>query len=236
MALYGSVYLLPVYLAQIQGYDAWQIGQVMMWLGLPQLVIIPFVPKLMQKIDARLLLGAGIVLFGVSSLMNAFMSADSAGPQMIVSLLVRALGQPLVMVPLSTLSTAGIEAAQAGSASALFNMMRNLGGSVGVAMLSTFVTQREQFHSVRVGEAVYQGSLALQDRLNALTSYFTARGADLALAHDQAVKMLDNVVRRESYLMAYNDAFLLLGCTLLCVCIAVALLKKPQGASAAGAH
>ena len=57
-----------------------------------------------------------------------------------------------------------------------------------------------------------------------------------SLAHDQAVKMLDNVVRRESYLMAYNDAFLLLGCTLLCVCIAVALLKKPQGASAAGAH
>jgi DHA2 family multidrug resistance protein len=236
MALYGSVYLIPVYLASIQGYDAMQIGQVMMWMGLPQLVIIPFVPKLMKKIDPRLMLGFGLVLFGISGLMNAFMSADSSGPQMQMSLLVRALGQPLIMIPLSTLTTSGIEAAQAGSASALFNMMRNMGGSIGIALLSTFVTRREQLHSVRIGESIFQGSLALQDRINSLTAYFTSRGADLVSAHDQALQMLGNIVRRESFLMAYNDAFFLLGCTLFCVCFAVLLLKKPQGPASAEAH
>ncbi|MFX4454792.1 hypothetical protein ABTA67_20165, partial [Acinetobacter baumannii] len=78
------------------------------------------------------------------------MSHDYAGEQLIVSMLVRALGQPFIMVPLSGLATAGIEKSQTGSASALFNMMRNLGGSVGIALASTLLTQREQFHSERI--------------------------------------------------------------------------------------
>lgn len=234
--LYGSVYVVPVYLAQVQGYNALQIGQTMMWLGLPQLLIISLVPKLMQRFDPRLLLGIGIALFATSCLMNTHMSADNAGPQLITSLLVRAMGQPLIMVPLSTLTTAGISGTQAPSASALFNMMRNLGGSVGVAMISTFVTRREQFHSSRIGESVYQASAAVQERINSMTQAFASHGADLTTAHDQAVKMLDNIARRESFLMAFNDAFLVMGVTLMLSLVAVALLKKPEGTGAAGVH
>ena len=173
--LYGSVYILPVYLAQMQSYSALQICQTMMWLGLPQLLIIPFIPKIMQRIDPRIMLVVGIALFGTSSLMNAFMTHDSSGPQMVISLLVRAMGQPLIFIPLSTLATSGIEPAQAGSASALFNMMRNMGGSVGVALLSTIVTRREQFHSMRIGESIFQSSISVQDRISQLTAMFTAR-------------------------------------------------------------
>jgi DHA2 family multidrug resistance protein len=234
--LYGSIYLIPVYLAQIQGYEALQIGETMMWLGMPQLFIIPFVPKLMKMIDPRLLVAIGIVLFATSSLMNSFMTADSSGPQMVASLLVRALGQPLIFIPLSTLTTAGIEASQTGSASALFNMMRNMGGSVGVALISTFLTRREQFHSSRLGESVVQSSLAVQDRINTLTAYFNSRGADMVTAHDQAVQMIDSIVRKQSFLMAFNDAFLIVGITLLLSVVAVAVLAKPKGQAAAGVH
>ena len=52
VALYGSVYILPVYLARIQGYNSEQIGMVLAWTGLPQLVLIPLVPRLMQRFDA----------------------------------------------------------------------------------------------------------------------------------------------------------------------------------------
>lgn len=237
VALYGSVYLVPVYLAQIQGYDALQIGQTMIWLGLPQLFIIPFVPRLMRKIDSRILLFCGLILFAISGLMNSWMTHDSAAPQMIPSLLVRALGQPLIMVPLSTLATTGIAKAETGSASALFNMMRNLGGSIGVALLSTMITRREQLHSSRVGEAIYNGSLALQERLGYLTQYLIARGADTVHAQTQAMAMIDNLVRRESFVLAFNDAFMMLAVTLLFSCGAVMMLKKPDAAgSASGMH
>jgi len=234
--LYGSIFLLPLYLAQIQNYSASQIGQTLMWMGLPQLLIIPLVPKLMKKFDPRILVGCGMLLFGLSSLMNSTMTHDNSGVQLIPSMLIRALGQPLIMVPLSTLATSGIEAAQAGSASALFNMMRNLGGSIGIASISTFLTQREQFHSNRIGEAISLADPETQNRIQSLTQYFTTRGADIIAAHEQALKMLSNLVRRESYVMAFNDSFLLVGSLLLLTVVTVFLLKKPASLDSAGAH
>lgn len=236
VGLYGSIYLLPTYLAQIQLYSPLQIGEVLVWLGLPQLLIIPFVPKLMQKFDSRVLLGIGLVVFAFSSYMSSSMTHDTAGPQFIISNLVRAMGQPLIMVPLSTLTTGDIKAEDAAPASSLFNMMRNLGGSVGVAMVSTFVTQREQLHSNRIGEAIHLAAPAVQERLNQYTQMFMSRGADPVLAAQEATKLLDRVVRRESYIQAYNDAFLLLAVVVVSSVIAVMFLKRTSGTGGAGAH
>ena len=60
-ALFGSVYLLPAYLGQVQGYNAEQIGNVLAWTGLPQLLLIPLVPKLMQRFDTRYIAFAGLL-------------------------------------------------------------------------------------------------------------------------------------------------------------------------------
>jgi DHA2 family multidrug resistance protein len=76
LALYGTVYLIPVYLTQIQGYNALQIGEVIMWLGLPQLAIFPFVPMVMRRVDPRLMVGFGPTLFAASCFMNAYLTHD----------------------------------------------------------------------------------------------------------------------------------------------------------------
>src|ERR1700733_8398523 len=67
VALYGSVFILPQYLARIQGYNSEQIGMVLAWTGLPQLVLIPMVPRLMKRFDARLIIGIGFALFAASN-------------------------------------------------------------------------------------------------------------------------------------------------------------------------
>ena len=100
-ALFGSVYLLPAYLGQVQRYNAEQIGQVLAWTGLPQLILIPLVPRLMQRIDARYIAFLGMMLFAVSSFMNTTMSLDYAGDQLFVPNIVRAVGQALMLAPLS---------------------------------------------------------------------------------------------------------------------------------------
>ena len=79
--LYGSVFLLPQYLGQVQGFNAEQIGRVMAWTGLPQLPLIPLVPLLMKKLDLRVLLIVGLGLFSYSCFMNGYMSADYSGDQ-----------------------------------------------------------------------------------------------------------------------------------------------------------
>src|SRR5207302_1550630 len=83
VALYGSVFILPVYLSRIQGYNAEQIGMVLAWTGLPQLLLIPLVPRLMDRFDPRLLIGVGFALFAASNFMNIYMTADYATDQLI---------------------------------------------------------------------------------------------------------------------------------------------------------
>nr|WP_050785677.1 DHA2 family efflux MFS transporter permease subunit [Pedosphaera parvula] len=236
LGLYGASFILPVYLAQIQGYNAMQIGETIMWAGLPQLFIMPLVPLLMKKFDIRTLISAGIVMFAASCFMNAFMTHDTAVDQLKWSQMLRALGSPLIMVPLTELATGMIEKEQAGSASGLFNMMRNLGGSLGIAILSTMLTRREQFHSVRLGESVSAFDLATQQRLDQLTSAFINHGSDPTTAANQALGALNNVVHREASIMGFNDCFYIIGVALLLTLGAVWFSRKVKVSGQAMAH
>src|SRR5207237_8211231 len=114
VALYGSVFILPVYLSRIQGYNAEQIGMVLAWTGLPQLLLIPLVPRLMRRFDPRLIIGIGFALFAASNFMNIYMTSDYGTDQLFWPDVVRAIGQALVMTPLSAVATAGIEPENAG--------------------------------------------------------------------------------------------------------------------------
>jgi DHA2 family multidrug resistance protein len=236
-ALYGSVFVLPLYLSQAQGYDAEQIGEVLAWVGLPQLVLIPLVPKLMKKVDSRLLIGFGFAMFAASNFMSIDLSNDFSGDQFFVPNLVRALGQAVILGPLSAMATAGIEAENAGSASALFNMMRNLGGAIGIAALQTVVTKREQFHSNVLTAAVSQFDDATRTRIDQLAARFLSHGiSDVAVARHEAVVAIGRLVRRQATIMAYGDAFYLIGAVMVVALIAIALLRKADHLGGGGAH
>lgn len=219
--MYGATYLLPMYLAQVQGYNAQQIGETIMWSGLPQIAMMPLAVLMLKRIDARILLTLGLILFSASSFMNSTLTNLSAYEQLRWTQVVRALGMPLVIVPITTLATGLIEPEQSGSASALFNMFRNLGGSIGIALLATQLDWREKLHSVRLGESVTAFSPATSDRLSLLTHQFTSRGAEAVAAVQQATGALAGMVKRESFVMAYGDCFFLLGAVLLSTVVLV---------------
>jgi DHA2 family multidrug resistance protein len=237
VALYGSVYILPVYLSRIQGYNAEQIGMVLAWTGLPQLVLIPLVPRLMKRFDPRLIIGIGFALFAVSNFMNIHMTSDYADDQLFWPNVVRAIGQALILTPLSAVATAGIEAENAGSASGLFNMMRNLGGAVGIALLQTFLTKREQFHSNVLMQTVSLFEQATRTRIEQLTQYFIEHGViDRADAAHRAVIVIGHIVQKQAYILAFSDTFYLLGTALIVALMAALLLRKPAHLEAGGAH
>ena len=236
MGLYGSIYLIPLYLGEVQGYSPLQIGETLIWVGLPQLLIFPFLPLLMKKFDIRLLVFGGCLLFAYSCFMNVYMDYNYAKDQFIYANIVRALGQPFTIVPITGLAVATLARKDAADGSALFNMFRNLGGSVGIAILSTVVTRREQFHDTRIGERITAYDPALQGRIASSTAQFMAKGAGPQQAMQQAYGALKLVVRREANIMAFNDAFLIVGISLLCGAALVWFCKKPKPGAAAAAH
>lgn len=233
--LYGSIYLVPLYLGQFQGYSPTLIGTTLMWVGLPQLVIIPFLPLLQKLLDVRVVIGIGLAIFSGSCYINAYMDPDFSGPQLAMTNLIRALGQPLTLIPLLSVATATIPKIQSGSASAIFNMLRNIGGSVGIAMLSTATTWRENLHSQRIVESVTATSPYLQERLDNSASHFEAAGHSSADSAHLALLQLGNVVKRQAAIQAYGDCFWLLAVVLFFSGFALFLLPKtkPGGGHAA---
>jgi MFS transporter, DHA2 family, multidrug resistance protein len=234
-ALFGSVYLLPAYLGQVQGYNAEQIGAVLAWTGLPQLILIPLVPKLMQRFDIRYIAFVGLGLFAASSFMNITMSLDYSGDQLFVPNIVRAIGQAITLAPLSAISLGSVAPQDAPAASGISNMMRNLGGAVGTALLSTIVTKREQFHSNIIGQSVDLGREEVRSRIADLTSYFTAHGVtDPATAQHEAIIALGKIVKRQALVWGFSDAFAVIGIVLVIAGIAILLTGKPKGGAAGG--
>jgi DHA2 family multidrug resistance protein len=237
-ALFGAVYILPQYLGQAQGYNAEQIGNVLAWTGLPQLVLIPLVPLLMKRYDPRYIGFVGISIFAASCFMNVTLSIDSAGDQFLIPNIVRAIGQALVLTPISTITTAGIAPSEAGAASGLSNMLRNLGGAVGTAALATVLTKREQYHSNVIGQSVTVYREEVRQRIAELTNYFLSHGAsDSAAAQHEAIVALGKIVRRQALIMGFSDTFAVIGVVLAVAAIALLFAKKIKvGAGASGAH
>jgi DHA2 family multidrug resistance protein len=160
--------------------------------------------------------------------MNAFLDPDYARPQFVFANIIRSLGQPLFLIPLLSMATSDIPRSEAGSASALFNMTRNLGGSVGIALLSTLITNREHLHSVRLGSLVTPDSPYVQQRLDYATSLFLAKGLDPVAASESALKLLGSAVQKQAYLMAFSDAFYVIGAILGGCLVLLVFIPKPK--------
>jgi DHA2 family multidrug resistance protein len=236
-ALFGSVYILPQYLGQAQGYNAEQIGNVLAWTGLPQLLLIPLVPLLMKRFGARYVGFVGISIFAASCFMNVTLSLDNGGDQFLFPNIVRAIGQALVLTPISTITTAGIAPSEAGAASGLSNMLRNLGGAVGTATLATVLTKREQFHSNIIGQSVTLYRDEVRARIAGMTNYFLAHGvSDPAAAQHQAIVQLGKIVRRQALILAFGDTFAVIGVILAIAAVALLFARKTTNGGATGAH
>jgi MFS transporter, DHA2 family, multidrug resistance protein len=233
-ALFGSVYILPAYLGQAQGYNAEQIGTVLAWTGLPQLLLIPLVPKLMQRFDARYIAITGLLIFAYSSFMNTAMSPDYAGDQLWIPNIVRAVGQAMVLTPLTSVTTGGTAPQDAAAASGISNMLRNLGGAIGTAVLATVITKREQFHSNIIGQSVTLGREEVRNRIAEMTDFFLAHGVpDPAAARQQAIVALGKAVKHQALVMGFSDTFAVIGVVLVLAAIAVTLTRKAKGSSGA---
>ncbi|MCF6126278.1 DHA2 family efflux MFS transporter permease subunit [Mesorhizobium sp. M7A.F.Ca.CA.001.07.2.1] len=227
VALFGSVYVLPAYLSQVQGYNSEQIGMVLAWVGLPQLVIIPFVPWLQKHLSARAIVCAGLAIFAASCFMNTHLNVNDGSDQFVTTNFIRAFGQAIVLAPLAGIVMVGIPSELSGAASGVLNMMRSLGGALGTAMLATLITRREQFHSNIIGQSVTPYSEPTEQFISRMTEYIMSRGvSDESLARHQAEAFLGKLIAQQSLIMAFSDTFYVLGIILLVAAVAVLFTRS----------
>ncbi|WP_263262236.1 DHA2 family efflux MFS transporter permease subunit [Pseudomonas sp. RIT-PI-S] len=226
--LYGTAYLVPQFLATLSGYNAQQAGGIMLLSGLPAFLLMPLLPRMLKRIDLRLLVGLGLLMYCASCLCDISLTADSVGHDFYASQLLRGFAQIMVMMPLSQLSMGSVEPRDAGDAAGLYNMARNLGGTIGLALIGVLVDRRNHFHDAVIRSSVSANSPLAQERLAADAAGFVAQGGDPAFAQLQALGRFANSIARQASVMTFNDAFLLLGLAMLaCVPLAFILKRRP---------
>jgi DHA2 family multidrug resistance protein len=162
--------------------------------------------------------------------MNTVMSGDTAGDQLTIANLVRAFGQPFTIVPVTGLAVATLAPKDAANGSAIFNIFRNIGGSFGIAILSTVVTRREQFHDMRIGESITTYAPQTQARIAMVQQSLIDKGFDAVTALKQTYAVIKSIMTKDAFVMAFNDAFLVVAVGLLIAAAAIWACKTPEAA------
>jgi DHA2 family multidrug resistance protein len=220
-------YVLPDYLTRVQGLRALQIGDVLNWIALPQIVLVPLVALALRWIDARLLLALGFALIAIGSWMDTDLTHDWANGDFMPSQIVGAVGLALAITALITFTIANITPAQAAAIAATIQTARLFGNEVGTAFIQTFVRVREQVHSNLTGQHLSAGSDMADRTITAYSSLFGDRPGGIANATNQGMTAIAGLVQREAYVLAYIDGFWIVAWTLAAAVALVLLLRRP---------
>jgi MFS transporter, DHA2 family, multidrug resistance protein len=236
--LYCVSYLVPQFLSNIAGYNAAQSGDIMLLAGLPSFLMMPILPRLLGRVDPRIMVIVGLLLFAVSCMLDTSLTAQSVGHDFYGSQILRGLGQMCAMMPLNQASMSAVSQAEAGDAAGLYNMARNLGGSVGLALLGVFIDRRDAYHDAVIRESVTANSVIGQDHMATSAAGYLAQHGDSAFAHLQALGGLAAQIYQQAAVITYSETFYVLGVAML-LCIPLALVLRnsvPRAPGPAAQH
>ncbi|HVW73664.1 MAG TPA: MDR family MFS transporter [Rhizomicrobium sp.] len=235
--LYGVLYVMPQFLANVSGYNAFQSGTVLLLSGIPAFLVMPVLPRLLARMDIRFMVISGLSLLAISSFMDTHLTPTSDGGDFVWSQLLRGAGQMLAMMPLNQASVGAVAREDTGDAAGLYNMARNLGGSLGLALLGVFIDRRVELHGDVIREAVSANSPLAQERIASNAASFAASGGDLAYGQMQALKQLAVQIDLQALVITYGECFWALGIALVASIPLVFLLRPPRGrAPSTAAH
>lgn len=212
LGMFGSTFLLPIYLQNALGYSAFQAGAVFLPVGIIQGVFSPISGKISDKWDAKIPLYIGVILFALSFYMNSFLSWLTEIDYIMLTLYLRGLAMGLTFTALSTISLRDLPRDKMAQASAITNSIRQLGGSLGVAILATLLTTRVGYYGQLYGGAVKPDSEVYEQTVNRIKTHVQHdAGSSPAASTRQSQGILLSNLNKQAYIQGINDDFLLAG-------------------------
>lgn len=229
IGMFGSVFLIPVYLQNILGYTALQSGLVLLPVGIIQAATGPLAGYLSDKVNAKIPIITGIALFTLSFYLNSMLSVFSEHAQIMVPMYLRGVAMGLLFSPLSALSMTDIARHQMAQASGLINVIRQVGGSFGVAILQTLLTQRILLHTAVSGAGLDRSSPLFTRSIQMLQTHaIHDAGSSFQNAGAQSSMVIMSHFSQQMFVWGINDDFLFSAiCTAACV-IPVLILKTKK--------
>jgi DHA2 family multidrug resistance protein len=231
--MFGSTFLLPLYLQTSLGYTAFQAGSLFLPVGIIQAIISPIAGYFSDKVNPKIPAVIGIILMAMSLYVNSFLSLYSEHHQIMLSLYIRGFAMGLMFTPLSTTALSNIPRRKIGQASGLFNVIRQVGGSFGIAFMSTLLLQRTIYHTAIYGQAVNQQSDAFHQTAQNLTRFsMNALAGDQTLAAMRAAALIASHISTQAFIRAVCDDFLVASIITIAALVPIVFIRvKKQNKS-----
>ena len=229
LGMFGSTFLLPVYLQNALGYSALQAGAVFLPVGIIQGITAPIAGRISDRLNPKIPLYLGVLLFALSFYLNSFLSWLTEHDFIMFTLYLRGLAMGLTFTSLTTVSLLDIPREKMAQASAITNSIRQLGGSLGVAILATLLTTRIGYHSQLYGESVSPRSEVYQQTLNRIKFHIqhNAGGTPINTARQSQAILFSNL-SKQAYIQGVNDDFLVAGFITLLGIIPITFLNTKK--------
>lgn len=233
--LYATVFVLPVYLQTLLGFTAEQTGFVTLPGALASAVTMAMMARMMGKIDARLLVVAGVSIFMLSMWMHSHFTTQSGQSDFFWPLILRGIGLGLVFVPMTNLALADLPMEQIPQGTGLYNLTRQLGGSIGIAVTATLVSRFRGENYAALSEHVSRYGEATRERLAMITQGLIARGMPASIAETQAIGIIQRQVMGQAAMLSYERIFLMFGMGMVLALPLLLLMRKGKGGAGGGA-
>jgi DHA2 family multidrug resistance protein len=218
----------------VRGYSALMIGETMFVSGATMFLVAPLVGRLMLRIDMRVMIAFGLIVFAIGSYQMTWITRDFDFTELLLPQILRGIGMMFAMVPTNNIALGTLAPERVKNASGLFNLMRNLGGAVGLAVINTVLNERTDLHITRLQERVTWANATATETLTMFAQKFQGLGDSTLMA----MKQFSQIVHRQAVVMGYGDAFFMLTLFYLALSLLVSLLNKPASpmSGGGGAH
>ena len=226
IGLFGSVYLMPVFLAFVRNHGALQIGLIMLATGVAQLATAPIAVALERRLDARVLSAAGFVLFAAGLAMSTVQTPQTDGDGMFWPQVVRGVAIMFCLLPPTRLALGGMDLQRVPDASGMFNLMRNLGGAIGLALIDTVLYGRATLHVHEIGRRLIDGDVAMAKFVGIPLERFLAEGPGPIDPVRQA--LLQPLVEKAGLTLAINDAWMMIAILTAVVLLFIPFAKRAR--------
>lgn len=231
IGIFSTIYLTPVFLGEVRGFSALQIGTAVATTGLFQICAIPTYTILARRVDTRILMLFGFLCFAASMYLFTPITSDWGWRQLLLPQAFRGFSQQFALAPVITLSLGSLPPARLRLASGLFNLMRNLGGAIGIAVCATLLNDRTNLHFERLAETLTPANAPMEHLLAVLAhTEALAHGGDPVEGHAAALRLLFEATLRQAQTMTVADAF---GAVMLCFLGAALLIPFMRRAGTA---
>jgi MFS transporter, DHA2 family, multidrug resistance protein len=225
--LYGSTFIIPLYVQASLGWTATQAGMLMIPAALATAFMMPIIGNLLQKgAKQQVLVAIGLLLFAFFCLRGyAILTPDTGKESFFWMLMLRGVGMGMLFIPITALSLSTLKGKQIGQGAAFTGMMRQLGGSFGIALITTFMTRKTAEHAQYLSENVTADNPLAMQRIAGTTQKFISAGMPRNIAEASSYKALQGTIYKQASVLSYMDVFFWLGAIFL-VLIPVILMVK----------